>query len=213
VLSLLVGFMSVLSYAVRRFRFHPEWTRKTLHIGMGVVSLWFPILFRDVWPVGVLAVLATAWLWSARRIRPLQNIFGAVLQDVRRQSWGEMYFAFAVALLFWLSQSIGSMLLFLIPIAILTFADASAALVGVRWGKRRLGSLNKTVEGSLAFFVTAFWVAKIALLFSGIAWPLSVGLAIVAAVVSTVVEALVRDGLDNLLVPLAVFAVLKICAP
>ncbi len=75
-----------------------------------------------------------------------------------------------------------------------SLADPVAAMVGMRWGTRRIGT--KTVEGSLAFLITG---ALVALWFPQI--PVSVK--IMAVLVATGMEALSPPPDDNLWVPLA----------
>ncbi len=89
---------------------HPELVRKLLHIGMGLVALSFPWVFDAAWPVVLLAGIAGLWLLAVRRCEPLRHHLGSVLGGVARESWGEIYFALAVALLFVLAQ--GDALLF-----------------------------------------------------------------------------------------------------
>ena len=74
--------------------------------------------------------------------------------------------------------------------------DTAAALVGRRWGRHPITG-NRTWEGSAAFLVAA--VAG-GVLLPGISWPLAVA----AAVLATIVEAVSRRVDDNLSVPLVV---------
>ena len=186
---------------------HPELVRKLLHVGIGLIALSFPILFRDAWPVFAVVGTALLILGAVRNSTFLRRRLGGILDGVTRTSWGDVYFLVAVAILFVLSG--GDALLFGVPILVLTFADSAAALVGVRYGRTRyaIAYSNKSVEGSVAFFVVAFLCAQIPILLLGDGSPAAALAAAGAlACVTTVTEALCFDGLDNLLVPLAAFA-------
>ena len=84
--------------------------------------------------------------------------------------------------------------------AILIISDSAAALVGRRFGRRKF--LNKSVEGSAAFFLTALVVVAATPKIS--AEPGEYFIAIVAAAVGTVVEALSVGIDDNLSIPLSI---------
>ncbi len=62
--------------------------------------------------------------------------FGRVVDDVERTTLGELYFPMAVAVVFWLARG-QSPLLFCVPMLVLTLADATGALIGLRYGLTR----------------------------------------------------------------------------
>lgn len=188
---------------------HPELLRKLLHVGTGLIALSFPLLFGSGWPVFVVmataALIVTVIRWSS-----LCASLGNVLYGVARSSQGEYYFLAAIALLFGLAD--GDVLLFWVPLMILTFADTAAALVGVRFGHRRLAVVgsSKTIEGSMAFLFVAFVCALAPItLLTRLEGAEIVLISTVLAVSTTVAEAFARKGLDNLLVPLVAFLALN----
>jgi dolichol kinase len=83
---------------------------------------------------------------------------------------------------------------------ILIISDTTAALFGRRFGRHRF--LAKSLEGSLAFFISAVMVILIAPKVSRI--PAEYVIGIVAAAIGTVVEALPIRIDDNLTIPLTV---------
>jgi dolichol kinase len=101
-----------------------------------------------------------------------------------------------------LIAAVATFALFPLQIAVAAFAmlivcDTAAALVGRRWGRMRYGPLNKSVEGSLAFFATALAVAWLT---PGLAFAVGA----LGAAGATVGEAVAASWLDdNLSVPLA----------
>ena len=210
VLVLLGGVMAALKLISARCCLHPETSRKAVHILMGMVTLSFPWLFREAWPVLLLTVLAVAALAGTRLVAPLQKQFGTVLNGVERHSLGEVYFPLAVAALFVLSSE--NRLLYLIPLLTLTLADAVAALVGIRYGQHRFCTSEgtKSAEGSLAFFMVAFLSAHVPLLLlSSTGRAESLLIALVLGILVMLFEAVSVGGLDNLFIPLGCYALLR----
>jgi phytol kinase len=210
VLAILGGLVIGLRAYQRRYDPHPELVRKLLHVPMGLVTLTFPWLFDSAFPVAVLAGLAIASLLLLRWCEPLKQRFGSVLGGVERQSLGEIYFPLSVALIFWFSE--GHSLLFCIPILILTLADAIAAIVGIRYGRFRYMTTGgyKSAEGSTAFFMLAFFSTHVPLLVlsdTGRIETLLIGL--ILGLLVMLLEAIAWRGIDNLLIPLGGFVLLK----
>lgn len=209
ILSLLMGLTQLL-----RPRMSPELSRKAVHVGMGLVCLSFPWIFRENWPVLLLAVLAIAGLAATRLVPFLQKTIGSVLGGVQRRSLGEFYFPMAVATVFALAD--GSALLYIIPVLTLTVADSVGALIGVRYGFARYQTDEglKSAEGSVAFFTAAFLTCHIPLLlFSEVGRAESLLIALMAGFVVMLLEAISWRGQDNLIIPIGMFALLKIYMP
>ncbi|MBU0616213.1 MAG: phosphatidate cytidylyltransferase [Planctomycetes bacterium] len=175
--------------------------RKLVHLASAAfpIAYWLtdkPFMLCVLVPLAVIAIVAEA----LRHTRPgfrtfIDNWLGRVLRQAETHTLTGATYVTLGALL--------SILLFDKPIAItvllfLSVSDALASLVGIRFGRVRLGS--KSLEGSAAFFVSA---AIIALLIMRSA-PL---VAIVGAAVATLTEALPlkvagRKLDDNLTIPL-----------
>ena len=211
VLGMLGGSMLALSRFGGRLAICPEAVRKLLHVNMGVVTLSFPWLFTKAWPVLMLASLSVIWFLSLRTFKPLGRQFGAVLDSVGRTSAGEICFALGTCLVFIFSA--GDMKLYCIPMLILTLADAGAALTGEYFGKHRypIGGGEKSIEGCTAFFSIAFLCIYIPLcLLTDMGQTEMFRIALLVAFFTTIFEAISGGGLDNLVVPLAGFVLLKI---
>lgn len=184
--------------ARRRELLSPEGSRKVVHVGMGLVCLTFPWLFPSVMPVLVLAAVAAAALWAIRQVPGLNAQFGCALHDVSRDSYGEFAFIAGVSSAFVLAH--GNALQYVIPVAVLTFADAIAALIGTRFGTLRFGIFGgKTMEGSAAFFIMAIACVAMPLALSNMPVAIAATLSISAALM--LVEALSRAGFDNFAIP------------
>ena len=209
-IGLVLAILGVLLVALAHLsrRRHPEVVRKMLHVGMGSVTLSFPWLFAQVWPVVVLAgVSLLAFL--CLRIHPAIGAWlGPAIHGVSRASLGEMYFVLGACVVFVLSM--GDALLFCIPMLVLTLADAAAALIGTRFGRHpyAFNRGRKTLEGSAAFFVVA-----LACVYLPLSWYASgnyLMVALTVAALATGIEAMSGRGLDNVLIPVGVFAMLTV---
>ena len=218
VLLALGALLGGLRWLQSRRALHPELVRKLMHVGMGLVALTFPRLFDQPWPVLVLSGTALALLAAVRWVGPLRRSLGSVLGGVERTSLGEFYFAGAVAMVFWLSRETnfprGTNLFFIIPVLILTLADAVGALIGTRYGLARYTTDDgghKSVEGSLAFFLAAFFSTHVPLLLcSDTGRGASLLIGVTLGLLLVLIEAIAWRGLDNLFIPLTAFIALRI---
>lgn len=214
VLSILGGLMMLLRGYQRWRSPHPEWVRKLLHVGMGLVTLTFPWLFDSPLPVIGLAMGAIAFLCGIKFIPYFHQQLGSVTDSVGRSSWGEVYFPLSVAIVFTLSQ--GNLIYYLIPMLLLTLGDAVAALIGVSYGLHTYSTSEgrKSAEGSIAFFTVAFLSTHIPLLLltnTGRAESLLIG--VILGLQVMVLEAIAWEGLDNLFIPIGGLIMLQLFLP
>lgn len=208
--AVLLLVMALCSVYVRRTEKSAEASRKSFHLVLGVGSAVLPWVFESPVPVWILAFLVTVILVTIRLRPGLRKGLGSSLHAVRRISYGDVLFAPSVACVFQLS--LGQPILHLIPILILTFADASGAIYGSRWGKRVYitGEGSKSIEGSVAFFLTAFLCVSLALVLSGFPGVSEIVLiSLILAGLATLVEGFSDKGFDNLLLPLGCHFVLE----
>jgi phytol kinase len=203
VLAALAALTVAASMARRRGLLAAEDARKLVHVVLGLCVAGFPWIFTERWPVLALAGLAVAALVALRSVPALRRRLGAALHDVSRDSWGELCFPIAAALLWCLAP--GDPLRFSIPMLVLAAADAAAALIGVRYGHTALASPagRKSWEGAAAFAITAYLAVHAPLLLlSGLPPERCLLIAACFGVLMTAVEAVSWRGLDNLFIPL-----------
>ncbi|MDH3232875.1 MAG: hypothetical protein OEQ29_05070 [Alphaproteobacteria bacterium] len=193
-----------------RLNLDAETQRKTVHIALGLYCLTFPILFDEPWQVAVTCGLAVLLLIAMRTGRRRSEGLGKALHAVNRETYGEVFFAAAVALLFYLKRDID--VLYLLPIAILTLADAAAALVGTHYG-RRLFDIEagvKSYEGVTIFFLVS-WIIAVGMIlhFTGVFRENVLLLGLTVAMFGATIEAESWQGWDNLFVPLGLYFFLE----
>jgi dolichol kinase len=101
----------------------------------------------------------------------------------------------------------------LVAIYTLAIADPLAAVVGIRFGRRRI-THNRTLEGSLAFFAATVAIAALILRWGTAASPATIaGVSAATAFAASVLELLPLRVDDNLTIPIFVgFATWLICA-
>jgi len=197
---------------------HPELLRKCLHVGMGLVAISFPWLFDESWPVLVLGAISLVGMAAMRTVKTLSTSVGMVVSSVGRVSLGEIYFPVAIAVqwhlyLYAVAPDEYRVLLYCIPLLLLTLADAAAALVGVNYGNQQYETSEgmKSAEGSLAFFLCAFLCVHIPLLLgSDVGRAETLVIALLLALVAMLFEAIAWAGLDNLILPLVGYLLLRI---
>jgi len=206
---LLFSVMGILSRIDNSHIIVRELKRKALHICVGLTALSFPLFLKETWMIIAALGLVVVWLTAVRQVPTLRRHFGSVLHEVKRKSLGEIYFAFSIGGLLLLTQN--EPIFFVIPILVLTLADAFAAIVGKVFPIGPLGGMarGKTAAGCTAFFVVAFIVSF---------WPLlaianlqtvhALAAATGLAMATCVTEAISRRGVDNLLVPAVAYLVL-----
>lgn len=211
VLASVAGVFGVVKLLEWLIHPHPELLRKLVHVGTGLIVISLPWVFDEQWPVLLLAGLSAASMLCVKCVPRLRDGIGTVVNNVRRPTFGELCVPISVAALIMLSR--GDRLLFAVPILILTFADAIAALVGIAYGRVRYVTSDglKSVEGSLAFFVIAFLSVHVpVLLFTDVGRLESLLIASIIGLLSTVIEAISSRGLDNLLIPLGAYGFLRL---
>jgi len=94
----------------------------------------------------------------------------------------------------------------IVSLVYMLFGDTASAIVGTKYGKVKMG--NKSLEGSLAFFITVMVLALIFYRWTGI----RIHLVILSfgAIAATIIEALPIEINDNLTVPLAAAIVMQV---
>jgi phytol kinase len=210
------AWMAFLS-RLQRAGLAPEWCRKLLHVGCGLLALGLPWVFNDSAAALALVGFAGVMLAGIRWLPAWNHRLGGVFDGVGRGHRGGFYFAAAVGVVY--TAAGGDRLLFCLPVAVLTFADAAAAVVGQTVGthffQARAGC--KTIEGSAAFFTVAVACAAACLGVLDSRAPADVlSLSMLVALLLTFVEACAGRGTDNLLIPVAGHLLLRLylgCLP
>lgn len=188
----------------------PEHVRKLFHACGGLFGLPLPWIFDSLVPVLLLGVLITASFITMRFVGRLRGGVGQVLFAVKRESIGELCYIASMVLLFWLAR--GDKILYTVPLLMLALADTAAALVGEEYGKLQIRAAGgpKSIEGAVAFFFTAFFCVHVpVLLWASTGRLESLLIAVNLSIMVMMAEAAAWWGLDNIIVPLWGYLLLK----
>ncbi|WP_341368763.1 hypothetical protein [Yoonia sp. BS5-3] len=201
-IAVLLGLMALVKGLARAKDISAEVQRKLVHMGTGLYALTLPWLFADRWPVFMLVGLTLLVMAVLRLPAMAKGGIGETLHGVERQSYGDILLALAVGTVFLLAD--GNALLYVLPIATLTLADAAAALTGSHYGRKffTVEDGQKSVEGSTAFFMVTLVLSMICLLLlSDVSRPNVILLGAMVAAFGTLVEADSWRGFDNFFLP------------
>lgn len=203
----LMGLMAIVRYGAQLWQIGPEVQRKLVHIGTGLYALTLPWLFPERWPVYLLVGVTLVVMLL---LRLPNSRLGATLHSVERQSYGDFLLAISVGVCLFLAQD--QLYLYILPVAVLTLADAAAALTGSTYGTRffRVEDGEKSIEGSAVFFIVALLISIICLMLMTPFAPLNIiVLSMMVAGFGTLVEAASWRGFDNLFLPVGLLIFLS----
>lgn len=196
--------------ALRRWRgYGSGFTRKVIHIGVGMLSWALPWLFDSPWPFviacgGFMVLNYLDWRYG----------FFAAMASADEANLGTVYFPLAAAivvLVFW--QTPPLMVAALMPLA---WGDGLAPVIGQAYGRHpyTVWEHRRTIEGSVGFFVACLLFTWLALWLLPGQPTLSGGGALLPALIvslaTALIEAISIRGLDNLTVTALAIAILYI---
>jgi phytol kinase len=168
-------------------------------------------LFSEFWPIAVTAVLGTSGI-LALRLGSLRQGAGAILGDRSGCKVGVVSFSLGIVVLSAFYFADRSYLQYAIPLLLLTLADASAALIGLKWGRNYYTVLGgvKSVEGTLSFFIVAL-ICSGSMLLATSEFPIwrAMFVAVVLSLAIATLEAICAHGIDNFAVPVAAYLLLE----
>ena len=205
ILAVLISFVVVfimlgLAEGLRKaFRLDAEFTRKLVHVSVGMWAWGTALLFQSTW----FAIIPPASFIVLNYISYRRGLFKA-MESGDRLNLGTVYFPIAFVLLILVFFD-SNRVLFVAALMPMTWGDAFAAIVGRLKGAHKftIFGTTRSLEGSLTMLVLSFVSLFITLLLFMDSPALALFLSVPVAVLVTVVEAVSPWGLDNLLVPAA----------
>lgn len=193
----------------RKRGYGSSFTRKVIHIGVGMMSWALPFLFDNPWPF-VVAALGFAVL----NLLDWRYGFFSSMASSDSNNLGTVYFPIAaatVSILFWDQPPL--MVAALMP---LTWGDGIAPVVGQAYGRNAYTVFGhtRTLQGSAGFFVAGLLFTWLALWAIPGAPAISAPVALVPAIAimasTTAVEAVSIRGLDNLTITAVAILILSL---
>lgn len=191
-------------YLYKKKYIGPEVSRKLIHMGTGVIVAFTPYLLE--WhEIQILSIAFLAVIFISSQFKIFRSI-----HSVNRFTKGEVLYAVGIGICAFLEPANW---VFVAAILHLAIADALAAVVGIKWGKRTsymILSHGKSMLGSLVFFYISMGIMFSAFLFVSPAnLPDTYLLLVVAPAILTVVENISWYGLDNVTIPVMVIVLLS----
>lgn len=187
----------VVSEGLRKaLSFPSDVSRKMVHVLVAVWALPTALLFESPWWAALGPAIFVGVNALSYKYRWLDT-----MEEDGEGSPGTIYFPLIFAVLILVFWNLGSRAAMVAGIYAMGFGDAAASVIGRRWGKHtyHLLGVRKSYEGSLAMFVFAF--VGILLGTYPLQWTFQVVPALGAALTSTLAEAPVGEGKDNLTAP------------
>lgn len=218
--GILCGYFLICASAallLRRFvRIPSEVFRKLLHIILLCSLFVWIYAFQTWWIASLAALVFISIVFPLLSLAEKLNCYSELLTERKsgeiKRSLVLVFSMFAVLnSICW--GWLGERWLVLACICAWGFGDAAAALIGKKHGKHYLeGKLiegRKSVEGTFAMFTVSLISVFIVLLINAnVAWYISLIIAVLTAVVSSVVELYTRNGMDTITCPFSAAAVI-----
>lgn len=203
------GLIGLAEFLRRRRGYGSGFTRKVIHIGVGMLAWALPFLFNEPWLfivacVGFMIINLLDWRFG----------FFAAMSSSSRSNLGTVYFPLAaavVAYVYWDYPPI--MVAALMP---LTWGDGLAPVIGKLFGKHtyEIQGTTRSLEGTAGFFFAALlatWLALWIMPGSPALTPAEAFLpALIVSLATAVVEAVTIWGLDNLTVTATAMIILTL---
>lgn len=183
-------------------------SRKFIHVTGGLLALTLPLYIHSHWYVLLLCLIS----FSLLAVTYFKKLLPSIHQ-VNRVSVGSILFPLPIYVCFLFASKTNNMLLYYLPVSLLTFADTMAEVGGSKWGHNSISLFNKqkTLLGSLCFGLTALLLSAI---FVGVIFKLEVAqptiIILLITLTTTVAEMITLKGYDNLSVPLSALLILKL---
>ena len=187
-------------------------SRKFLHMMIGNLPLIIPFFSYNSFPLNFPFLVAAPFIlvtFLASPYSPSKRVYEKMkgLSDITEEGHqlGLIFYAVSYTLLaLFLSDGPYVIAAGVLPMA---YGDASAALIGKKYGKRHYRIFaKKSIEGSITMFLASFISLAISLMFFSVLYSFPISNVILAALGAAFVAALAESlsplGFDNITVPI-----------
>ena len=201
-----IGFILIIifnEYLFRKYNLKPEYSRKLAHILACLSSLLFLVTLNSHWSVLFLGLSFFIILYLGKKHNKTKSI-----DSVKRKTIGSYILPVSIYLLFFISEKLANDLYFVLPLLILGISDPLAGLFGTYYknNTRTINfvniTFNKTILGSVVFFISSFLISIITLYLFNFEISKTLGISLTIAVFTTITEIVSSKGIDNISVPL-----------
>jgi len=189
-----------------KFKIQAEYSRKVVHIGSGLLTMLFPILFSSHWWVLGICSSFVLLLFVSQKYNFLRSI-----NAINRKSHGSILYPVAVYMSFlsynYMCEKTGvqSYFWFYQPVLVMALADPAAAIFGKKFpkGVMHINNDKKTVTGFVSFIIVSFFVTGILVhLLNAPIVGAHLYFLLVVSISTAVTELFTTKGSDNIFIPL-----------
>lgn len=202
----IIIFIAISELLRAALRWHPETTRKLVHVGTGFLVYFSPLIFYSIYPPLVLSIIFICVNFLGIKFNLMKG-----MHSTERTSYGTVFYPISfliLLILFWYRDPA----ILMTSMLILALADPLAAAAGERaknprmfiWWKER-----KSIQGSVTMAGAAFIITFLSIKFlrdidsfPPIHTSTALWISIIAALFLTLMEALSAAGSDNISIPL-----------
>jgi phytol kinase len=195
----------LISKGLEKSGWSKDMTRKFVHVFMGFVILFIPLLFDHMWMALLPPIFFTIINWVDYKVGFLSQVQGEDKGNV-----GTILYPISFIILISLFYDTKFWGLAILGILAMSLGDAGASIVGRSFGKKNTYLVHgepRSYTGSIAMFVISFFVALLIFWIFSDAMGLTarvftlVAASFIIAGFATIIEALSIWGTDNITVP------------
>lgn len=200
-------------------KFH---ARKIVHLFAGLIVLVVPFFIMPLFAVFIALSLAIVVFFSSRdsSVKQLQELYESIGEEAEERSGrleGPFFYSVSITLLIAIFVFFAPDRLYfpICGILIMIISDTFASVIGKKYGTVKIKiaytGTERTVEGSLTFFISAFVLCFAAFSFFGLLNPINqheltlrtvIVYSFITAGIGTVIELLSPSTIDDLTVPI-----------
>ncbi len=194
-----------------KFKVQAEYSRKVVHIGSGLLTMLFPVLFSSHWWVLGICSSFVLLLFVSLKFNLLRSI-----NAIDRKSHGSILYPVAVYMSFlsydYMCSKTGtqSYFWFYQPVLVMALADPAAAIFGKKFpkGVMDINGDRKTITGFIAFMIVSFLVTGILLhLLNAPIMGVHLYFLLLVSITTGITELFTTKGSDNIFIPLVAILV------
>lgn len=191
-----------------------EIKRKLIHLLVLLIPGFYSVLEKEaalvfLIPLAVAAITVDFLRCYSTELRLFLNgLLGGIMRDHEHASPGNPLKSLS-AVSYLMAASVLCVAFFpkilaITALCVLGVSDTTASLVGIKYGRNKIGNLGKTLEGTAAFLISAWATIVLVWLISGESLHFLIS-ALIASVVSTLAEMSAKKLRldDNFLIPVA----------
>ena len=197
--------------------------RKAVHLFAGLSVLTTPLYSWPWWAVILASSITILTLLSSKKsnVKQLRDVYEAIGEAQEEHVGylqGPFHYALSITLLvtIFVLFAPNQMYFPIAGILLMIISDTLASIIGKKYGKRKINlpwlKTTRSLEGSLAFFISGFIVCFIAFTFLGVANPLTqihltleaaLFYSLITSALAMIVELVSPSTWDDLTIPIA----------